>query len=348
MSFQTSIRSFFLFTVVFSASVLHAQITIENSDLPAEGSSYYLSAANPVTDYDFTLTGPNYSWDFSDLEFFGQQPQNYVAISEAPLAYQFVFNNPFDPEHYADFANAQDGFDLGGQFTFEDFYAFYQSNPDAYNAVGFAGTINGIPLPAGSSPVDTVYSLPMNYEDSFEGYSEWLVQIPGIVTYKLKQTRSYEVDGWGTVTTPYGSFEALRVRMQIDAVDSISVEALSFSFENERNSVEYQWLSPGEGVPVLQATESFGFVSNISYKDEQFISVEELNADFQMYPNPSNGSVIINAKEAGNIKVYNSSLQLVKVCQMYGGQQALDLSELPKGIYFVRLGEDRVQKLVLK
>ncbi len=337
-----------LLVLLSLASMANAQITITQNDLPSVNETFYLSNGNPVNNYDFTLSGENYNWDFSELESINQQIQSFIPVSGAPFAYQLFFNNPFDQEHYASFATAQDGFELSAQFTFQDFYAFYQKNESAYSIVGNAGTINGIPLPAPSNPVDVIYDLPLEYGSMGSNYSEWQVQIPGLLTYKLKQTRNYEVDGWGTITTPLGTFEALRVRMEIDAIDSISLEALSFNFENPRSSVEYQWLGAEMGSPVLVATENLGFTSSIVYQDEEIISVNEVaRQSIMIYPNPSNGDVQLNSSLNGSLLLFDMDGRLIKSWANINSNQRIDLSDLDNGVYLIQNPESGLSSRVV-
>ena len=100
-----------------------AQISLGTNDMP-ETMSYFLSTAILPPD-NYVEAGENYDLDYSDLEVATQREVNYVSVSQAPFFYQFVFNNPSDPVHYADHATAQDGFSLGETASFSDFYAFF-------------------------------------------------------------------------------------------------------------------------------------------------------------------------------------------------------------------------------
>jgi len=336
-----------LASILISINV-SAQITISQEDLPEVDNTYFLNNANPVNSYDFTLTGENYNWDFSELETVNQNSQSFIPVSSAPFTYQFFFNSPFDPDHQASFATAQDGFALSEQFTFEDFFAFYKKSETAYSIVGNAGTINGIPLPAPSDPVDVIYDLPLDFQATGSNYSEWQIQIPGILTYKLKQTRNYEVDGWGTITTPLGSFEALRVKMEIDAIDSIALEVLSFDFENERNSIEYQWLGIEMGMPILVATESMGFITSIVFQGEEIVNLNEISSPgISVYPNPSNGMIQIDGELKGSMLLYNSHGQLIETWNTIQANKRIDLSHLENGIYIIENPESGLSSRII-
>jgi hypothetical protein len=99
--------------------------------------------------------------------------------------------------------------------------------------------------------------------------------------------RSYTVDGWGELTTPFGTFDALRVKMEIDAVDSVFIELLGVDFETERSSVEYHWLGLESGLPILQVTYTSDLLSSIIYQDEgEPVEIEEVKGKVSVYPNP--------------------------------------------------------------
>lgn len=331
---------------------LTAQITITETDLPSSNQNYFVSTANPANQLDFQQTGNDYTWDYSSLTQVTQNELSFVSPSSVPFTYQFLFNNPFDEEHLADFAQAQPGFGIGDQFTLEEFYAFFQKSQTDYRIVGLAGTINGIPLPAQTNPVDIIYDLPLEYGNTGSHYSEWFIQVPTLFSYKLKQTRNYEADGWGMLTTPYGTFEAVRVRMEIDAIDSIAIEAFNVEFENPRNSVEYHWLGANEGVPLLKVTETMGVVTAIEYKSEEIPDniKESSTAVLSLYPNPANERLFIQfpMPSSRNFEVFdaqgrrvltgNSSIQLMQ----------LDVADFSPGMYIFRTDEGLQQRFLVQ
>jgi len=70
---------------------LFAQITIDNGDMPSNGDTIRTSTSFDIGSYDYTTTGPNFSWDFSSLISFNQQVDTFVSIQETPWIYQAVF-----------------------------------------------------------------------------------------------------------------------------------------------------------------------------------------------------------------------------------------------------------------
>lgn len=240
----------------FIVQLASAQISIQSSDLPNSGSSYGVANAAVIND-DYTLGGANQSWNFADLVPLNEEIVTFGSVSSAPFTYQFLFNNPFDQDHQATHTIQGDGIDLGF-LSIDQFYFFYKNTPTQYNIVGYGGTISGIPIPSQTNPIDVVYALPVEFENAHSSTSAWSVEIPTLGSYDQAQVRSYTVDGWGTVTTPAGTYEALRVRMVTETEDSLFIETLGNGITFQRDAVAYQWLTVDGGIPVLEITETFG------------------------------------------------------------------------------------------
>ncbi|NQX91971.1 MAG: T9SS type A sorting domain-containing protein [Flavobacteriales bacterium] len=346
-------RSLFFFAIAMGfAQIALSQITITASDLPNTDSVYVRATAANLGDFDFVSTGENFTWDFSELGQLNTTVTEFQEISEAPFAYQFLFNNPFDPDHIADMTIETEGFDTGQQINFDEFYQFFQKNDNAWSIVGYGTTISGIPLPAQTEPVDVVYDLPIEFGNTHENYSEWLIEVPDFATYKLKQDRSYEVDGHGTLILPDASYDVLRLRMQIDAVDSIVIPLLQVDFELDRNSVEYIWLAEGQGTPVLQATETLGQVAFVNYKTNDLpdnILEEERVSKINLYPNPAQDILWANSENEiiSGIRILDQTGKLVLNELVKTSLARIDISGLEAGSYIVEvtteLGVERKQ-----
>jgi hypothetical protein len=92
------------------------------------------------------------------------------------------------------------------------------------------------------------------------------ITIPGIATYSTQRIRSNVADGWGTLTTPYGTFPTLRVKSNLAIHDSVYIDTLGIGFPLNRNITEYKWLANGKGIPVLQIDEE-GPLVTATYRD---------------------------------------------------------------------------------
>ena len=92
-----------LFTLVLTATITFAQITITDVDMPSVNDTIRLSLTNNIQSIDPALTGTNYSWNFSTLTPTTQRVDTFFAVSSTPFAYQLFFNNQFQ---YRDFSES--------------------------------------------------------------------------------------------------------------------------------------------------------------------------------------------------------------------------------------------------
>ena len=320
--------------------IAKGQISITSADLPNLQETYTRANALDFGGFDFSATGADYTWDFSSLESLNSNTLDFVSVGDAPFTYQFLFNNPFDQDYLANLVLETEGVDTNTEISLDDFYQFYKLTDDAYSIVGYGATISGFPVPAKTDPIDVVYSLPIEFGDTHSSYSEWLIEIPSLVTYLLKQDRSYEVDGYGTLVLPDGSYEVLRLKMDILSQDSLVIPQFEIDVEFDRESTEYQWLALEEGLPVLQATENFGVISAISYKIEEVVDkVEEsLAFTFTMYPNPANDLLWVNTgtTETSSMKIHDVFGKLVMEENNISVRAPISIEYLSAGVYYIQ------------
>jgi hypothetical protein len=322
--------------LLIAASIsANAQITITSADMPSAGSSYVISTAGVFDGFDFTETGSGYTWNYSTMSSTGQNTRTYSNISSAPFTYQFLFNNPFDQAHLASYTIQTEGFSVA-QVSFENFYEFYKNSSADFRIVGYGATVNSLPVPAQTNPTDVVYDFPMDMGSTNESYSEWPISIPTLGSYLLKQTRSYEVDGYGTLVLPNGTYECLRLKMDIAANDSLYVDALGFGFSLPRNSTEYHWLAAGQGVPVLKAVYNLGFASQVTYLDTPINVTEITTPAFQVFPTAANEFIQVtnSLNQQMDARIFSISGELVL---SETNVRVLNTAHLTNGMYVVEL-----------
>lgn len=269
-----------LVSLVFSA-VASAQITITQSDMPAapilgQADSLRYSTASIVTsNIDVTQTGANFTWNFSNLQPSGQGVSEYKSSAQT---FYSVFGFGFTAIglKQPDLTFPVQGINLG----FTDVYDFYNSTSSKFETKGTGLTVTLIPKVGLYTDPDVIYNLPLNFadhdSDTFRYYLDSL-SFPGIpvaVSYLKKGTRVNTVDGWGSITTPFGTFNCIRVKSVITEIDSIMTGFFNFPFPNNR--VEYKWLAKTTGstkmkIPVLEVvgTETSGVFTptSIKYRD---------------------------------------------------------------------------------
>jgi len=242
----------------FSQSAV-AQITITSAEMPQASDTLRMSNATVFNPVDLTTTGPNQVWDFSSLQENSQVMWQYKNSSQTP--YAFYFFNSYGRK-IADTLGA-------GQLQFTDVYQFYRNTASEFTVRGTGFKYSILPLAGNYTDEDEVFFFPLNYGDRDSSTFDYQISLPAVGSYGSKGYRITEVDGWGSVTTPFGTFNALRTVAYIKAIDTVNIAGTGFAVENNRR--EYKWLANNQRAPIVQVTgsEVFGaFVpTQTQYRD---------------------------------------------------------------------------------
>lgn len=346
-------RSFLLLLVLLSGTIrTNAQISISNADMPQAGDTVRISTTTDQWGIDVSQTGAAYNWDFSFLLPMAQTVDTFFAVNSTPVTYQFFFNNQFVyPDHKASYARRGQELDLFGFLTISNVYDFYKNDGGKLKNVGYGANINGIPASVRNTPIDTVYDFPLTAGSVYNSYSENAMNVPGTFYYGQKKTISNaHVDGWGTISTPFGTFDCIRVAMTVDIHDTLNIviDTLNFGFGVDRpTEVQYHWLANGMKEPLLQISAGTnGTVTSIRYRDFYVgnVGYSELENDFslRMYPNPAAEVLMVETfGEKGSIEVFDLNGKLLLTQNTGEGveRSVLNISTLPAGLYLVQLSQ---------
>jgi hypothetical protein len=242
-------------------------ISVNQNDFATANTQVILSNASPVsqTTNGLASTGPNSIWNYSNLIPTGQDTLTFASPSST--AY-FLLNNPF----VSTFANK-------GVFalpsipsvpTISDVTDFYKKSSTDLRQVGLGVTLTGIPIPTFYNPVDKLYEFPLNYNDADSAPAQFNISIPSLGYYGAKIKRKNIVDGWGSLTTPFGTFQTLRVKSEVKRIDSLKLDTLlPFGFSFPRPILyEYKWIAKNLKHPVLQIN------TNIIAGTEVIVSIQ--------------------------------------------------------------------------
>jgi len=343
-------KKFITLFTFFTSMNVYSQITITDADMPAANDTVRWSNTFDQWSIDATETGANYTWDFSFLTETTQELDTFFAVSSTPFTYQFYFNNMIlYPAHKANFATRGQDFDLFGTISMSNVFDFFKVDAGQFSNVGFGSNINGIPASVRSIPVDTIYKFPLDYSDAYTSHGEWIMSIPNTFTYGQRKVRDVNVEGWGTLITPLGTFQALKVKMDLDIVDTLSVDSLGINFSFPRpTATEYHWLANGYNAPLLQINTSFGIITSIKYQDSLRINVgieENDLANFSVYPNPATNYLVVQS-EGKDLPTYLELFDLNG--KLVLRQEAnntfinvLNVNELVSGIYTLVIASDK-------
>lgn len=364
-----------IFILVFTLSLaLHssAQITIDNGDMPTAGDIKRVSIAQIVPGINFTATGANHLWDFSTLQWISQDVDTFLTIAQTGITYQIVFANiPLNPNR-ANLATKStlQAPPIGG-ISISDVEAFFYNSSASFKQVGYGAGINGFPTPIPFNNHDIIYSFPLDFNDLDSSNSDFNLGIPGLGYYGYTQKRVNTCDGWGTLITPFGQFDVLRVRSTITGRDTIHLDTLGFGFGfNRPVAREYKWLGKNHDIPLLQINTTIGFggtetINLIRYQDSlRVLVVNEIPevSTVSIYPNPA--SEIINVdliiRKQDNFTVQLFSMDGKKCAEIFKGELPpgknsliiyTRLYNLSSGVYQLKTESSsgiRVEKIVIQ
>jgi Secretion system C-terminal sorting domain len=330
---------------------VHAQINITSAELPSAGDTLITQPANLLTDVNLESTGASHFWDFGPTVLAIQPATTALTcydVNETPLAYQFLFNNPFlYPAHNSEFGLGAESISLTG-ITLENIYMYYKNSNGKYSITGMGASINGIPLAAHKNEPELIFNTPLDYSDLDTSHSEMSFDVPGFGYYGQVVDRNYQCDGWGTLSIAGLEFEVLRVRTEASGTDSLYSSTFGFGFMLPRPATtEYSWYATEFNVPLLQITVSEGIVTNVVTAPLSLPEgIEEQSNSTIAYPNPANGI----------IQLITTSHDYL-VCDTRGNEvwrnsevrnPTIDCREWPSGVYqLVDLTNGTTQKIVV-
>ncbi|MCF6171151.1 MAG: T9SS type A sorting domain-containing protein [Bacteroidales bacterium] len=302
-----------------------AQITIDQSDMPSVNDTVRSSTGLNLDFIDYTATGEDFLWDFSQLIPISQRVDTFSSPLSLPFTYWlFALNSDYGVKGF-------EGLPIPG-FPLSDEYDFYKKKNDGYRATGTGISIFGFPFPIAYDEPDLLYGFPMAYQTSWASQSHFAQDLPAIGYLRMTRVHVDTVDGWGTLITPFGTFEVLRLKSEVSETDSIYLDSLEIGIPVTRNYTLYQWLGKGQKVPLLQIASNLGGVV-VEYVDSARVIISGTNEepfvrnnDLQLFPNPTANRVKLQFEMLKKQEV------AVKLYDLYG-REVLNIYEgmLPQG-----------------
>lgn len=330
----------------FSLPVI-SQVIVNQSDMPVAGDTLRVSITN-VVPAGYASTAMDTAWNYSILEALSQRVDTFVNVTATPVLYQFFFVL----QGGANLASPRNSSPVPGLPVSQGF-TFFKNSSSSYGDLGSAYTAQGIPLPAKYDNPDKLYQFPMSPGLTWSSVSAFAITVPNIAYYSTQRTRSNIVDGWGSLLTPFGTFQTLRVKSTLAIHDSVYIDSLGAGFPINRSIIEYKWIAKGKGIPVLQVTEE-GSLVTATYRDIYRMSAQPLTVNLgpdtavakgttlALYATVTGGTppyqVFWNTLDTGktitvtvqNIQTY--SVLVVDALQNFGSDQKIVSIRYPPGI----------------
>jgi hypothetical protein len=230
-----------------------------SANYAAAGDTFYFSQATPLNLPDFDQAGADFSWDFSQLGTPLTQrrllfkPANQSGYSFLEFPYVHL------PGNVNLGTTDGDTLSLAGFVTLTDVNDFFHKNSSRVEqrATAYSLNVGGLPVPLRIiySNADVLYRFPVRYQAPDSSTSSYTTQLPGLYYIHRWQKRVNRPEAWGTLTTPYGTFDCLKLRVDLRRYDSLAVSGVGLPADTI-SLREYVWLSPAHKQPVLRIVQA--------------------------------------------------------------------------------------------
>jgi len=296
------------------ASTARAQVSpiIDRTDMPTVTTAAPVdtlrvsqaAAILPVGTPPLSQRGPNQTWNYSALVATSQSVDRYISVAAtgAPI-YQLSFGL-LGGVNRATVASPEPLPGPAAALPITDPYQFYNASAADYRSVGFGGSLAGLQVPVtyrSQAEQDVIYRFPLSYAslpDSSRSYFETPAAAGATGYLNRKRKRVNRVDAWGTLTTPFGTFQTIRVVSKLTDHDSIALGGMPGFGIDIPVTREYKWLGHTHHVPLLTITTQViagrETISSVQYRDRYRritlpSAAMSADADAQVaaYPNPS-------------------------------------------------------------
>lgn len=294
---------------------------------------------------DFSSTGADYVWDFSAVSVDNQRIDTFHSVLESSIPVIALFGNPFDSQYYSDYYNNADAISFGAlPISAGNTVAFTKYASSEVRKVGIAMTISGIEVPSKALEIDTEYDLPLAYGNTWTGTYFLDIDLnPAYdAIFRRHQDRSSEVDGWGTITTPFGTFDAVRVKSDLSFNDSIYLDFIGWQALPTPDQHEYTWWTNDQKIPIMKIVTTGGgaeVITKVEFKDKDrnLASVaNETLVEFSVYPNPASESVQISAQNLEAITIVDASGRIVHNQSQLSPVHLVDVKNWDAGMYVIQ------------
>jgi hypothetical protein len=257
------ITTIILFFIGFSG---FSQISYVSTDFALVNESYVVSRATVLNGFDFVATGANSNWNYSALvpntqeTLLWENPNNTGYKLSWCLTNNFLFNcnTQFNNNFNLAIKEAQgiqiQGFGLTNAYMHSNLTTANYAN----KMIGANITVTGTSLPftVSYTQPDILYQFPMNFNDTYTNPTSLVFDLNSLgvpLNYNSTGQRVNIVEGWGSLTTPYGTFPNV-LKLKSTLTETITIVVNGQTTTNTQTTVSYKWFDKAYGIPVLEVS----------------------------------------------------------------------------------------------
>ncbi len=336
---------FVIALLVAALSCSYGQITITYDEIPQQiGSCAHLESAMDV-DVDVGTPGGGNTWDLTSYSMVDAWDWWIVDKGDTPFAGYFPSANLVDkispsPDVYV--------------------YSYIEATPASMNILG-TGMVSPLEDRVYVYDEPNIMPLPIAYGNQWRFYHTQSDTVLGGIVVEAEYVQNYNVDAWGTVQIPLGTFDCLRT-ISYDTVKTITYLMGTPMYGDTSTYISYVfWVEDYNNAAIItshagETNPSFTNASSFQ-RLESFTGIQEELTEtcFKLYnyPDPiiKSTDIFFAVPCDGNVKIeiYNISGQKIETLVngwQTKGQKSVewDAEGLPGGIYLCRIEtEDGVE-----
>ncbi|MCB0756506.1 MAG: hypothetical protein KDB98_12980, partial [Flavobacteriales bacterium] len=288
----------FLLTFVVAPFSGSAQITLESSDLTSIGDQI-LRYVDTIPAFGPGGDGPNQTWDFSAAVNDTLNNTSVVTVASTPFASTFASST---------YSMTNDN----------SSYLYFTHDANSIETTGAAGDLlnNGDQIESPFSDPLTLHQFPRTYMSTFDDTYAFVTEASGnglptpIPVYRVRLTHAGHVydttDAYGTLITPTGTYDALRVKSVDYTSDLLEYKLFQFSSWTEfgtttDTSTTYSWHAKEEMLAIAEFSfDSIGNPKRFVYSTvPPAVTTDVASADehkgWKVFPQPAQDELFISS-----------------------------------------------------
>ena len=330
-------KNVLLLSMIFATGLLNAQITVTEANI-AIPTDVIMQSNDTMPSVAVPTSGANQTWDYSTGLV--EHTIDTLSMSNPGWLTQGSF---FPTSNLA--AVDQNGFEV-----------YFINDASSFRMIGAAGDIFGTGMKQiYTNPADEFIRFPSNFNDSYTTNSVQIVSILGSdvgapvdsILNKRYATKMRTIDGWGTITTPYGTFDALRTDEVSYKADSVwaynfGIESLVQNNTDTVYTITFWSNDPTTGFPVMEFThDNAGNVLSAQWlKSQPVTAIENIeNESASIFPNPAVDYISVKSEglEVASIEIFTLDGKMILTETINQSSSKVDIQSLNNGTYLYNL-----------
>ncbi|WP_082422463.1 T9SS type A sorting domain-containing protein [Aquimarina longa] len=342
--------NFFLVSLLFATINSYAQVTLKQHHFFSVGDTiveyYNRLPQNPI---DIGEPGENKVWDFSNLDA--------IAVNKQTIKFLAPKETPF----YADYPDSN--IVLYSNNGYET-WSFMRVSTEKITNLGYGLFVNKEKRTGNYGGIDM--SFPLKYLDksSNETINERVLvknkQGQDSIKVKTVSNHIYDIDAWGDVILPKGTFLSLRLKYTLNVTNYIyqkRADKWGLLVKPEtKSTISYKWWTDDKNTkyPVVQIVMDDAHKKPIVVKYLEAIPFSEIinevkEETIKVYPNPVKEKLFIEilAIEETYTTIYSIQGKIVKNLKTNISKIEIDVSAFSAGIYLI-INRSKAGKIIGK